>query len=145
MKPDFSNDSLLVQMFDGPHLEATLPVVSIDMDRIVQQIDDAPTHSWAGGEIVRQVAQADFLKDVLGDVPAAEPAVLPTKPGLIPSSRSDTGTTTRSPKSATRRKKLKEMLTDSGIQITNYTQETIEHLLDSMESYVETAVRIETA
>lgn len=67
-------------------------------------------------------------------------AELPTAVGHIPSTRPVTTPASRSPKSAARRKKLKEIFIAAGVPRTSYAEETIESLLDAMESYLDDVV-----
>jgi hypothetical protein len=129
---------LVVEMFDGLEFGPTLPeIADIEMARVLAEVD-ARMCKGAGDLVVKQIECADFLKAVLGDVPAPEPAPLPTVAGQIPASKPNTA---RSPKSTARRKKLQALITDSGLLIADYPKEAIESLLTAMEAYVENAIQ----
>jgi len=135
-------DALLIEIFDGFDLRPSLPeLTDIEMTKLMGAIEESPI-TGAADRMIKQILFEDFVKDVLGDMPAPEPASLPTVQGHVPSKKPNTG------RVSARRQKLESLLESTfargGVEIESFGEDLISHLLDSMESYIATAIREET-
>jgi hypothetical protein len=136
------SDALLIEMFDGVDLTATVPEIpDIEMSKLMERVDNAP--AGAANGLVRKLMYLDLLERVLGEVPAPAPASLPTEVGVVPSAGPNTGTASGTkPKDSARRQKLRQLLIDAGISMNAYNEETISSLLVSMDAYISDSIKI---
>jgi len=126
-----SNEAIAEEMFIDIDLTASvLPEQLSSLEAVAEG-----RSTGAADGLIKQVMYSDLIKDML-DVSIPEPAPFPTRAGAVPNKRPNTGSV------SARRKKLEQILTQSGVTIENYPKETIQALLDSMESYIDGAVRI---
>jgi hypothetical protein len=119
------------------HRTATLQVAEVlstatDFDELEKAARANGTSTTEEMLSILRKAAADSLKPT--------PAALPTQPGHIPTARPQTTPSSRSPKSAARRKKLRELFVASGIPITAYNDQAVESLITAMESYLDNQV-----
>jgi hypothetical protein len=141
MKQDFTSDALILEMFDGD-IGGTSPQ-SLDFSDLQLAMEQADGVPYAGDGIVKRLQYSDLVKDALGfEVAPPAPAVIPSTPGAVPSKRPDT----RAPAVTARRKKLESLIESSfargGVEIEDFPKETIQSLLDALETYVSGSIKI---
>jgi hypothetical protein len=135
-----SNDAnaMFIEMFDG--VDLNVPVLPEQLPELKLH---APRVAGSANGLVRKLMYHDLLEKVLGEVPAPEPASLPTTVGAIPQERPETGTaSTTQPKDSPRRAKLRQLLVDAGLVLSYYDEETVESLLDAMDAYISNSIKI---